>query len=137
MRCGVISVLQCDAVPVACAVHFWWGHCLGAVLSEVRVCLIGWLSACTTFWGSTYHVQWVCGWKGGCVLGNQQCISRVACLCIVALCSVVGWQCLHCSCFHSRGYVLNMNMDLVVLGWYGCHGCIYTAQAWIGVFSCV
>ncbi len=49
MRFGVISVLRCDAVPVACAVHFWWGHCLGAVLSEVRVCSIGWLSVCMTF----------------------------------------------------------------------------------------
>jgi hypothetical protein len=41
-----------------CAVRFRWGARLGAVLSEVRVCLIGWLLF-ATFWGSTRREWWV------------------------------------------------------------------------------
>jgi hypothetical protein len=48
MRFGVISVLWCDAVPVAFTVHFGRGSCLGTVLSEVRVHSVGWLLVCMT-----------------------------------------------------------------------------------------
>ncbi len=129
--------MRCGAVPVACVGCFgrWWlfGRCFCPRLGFVQ------LVASSVHDVSGLDLSCAVGvrFEGGCVLGNQQCISCVAFLCIVALCSIVGWQCSHYSCFHSRDYVLNVNVDLVVSAWYSCHGCIYTAQARMGAFSCV